>query len=121
MLILFAMAHFASLGREITKDIEDMEADRGSRSTLPMTVGVRAASVGAIVYIIAAVSFSPLPYWPLATMGWPYLALVIIADVAFIYSIPFVRSSPSDAQRIHKVGMMLALFAFMVGSLSGGW
>jgi geranylgeranylglycerol-phosphate geranylgeranyltransferase len=120
VLVLFALAHFASLGREITKDIEDMEADRGSRSTLPMTAGVRAASVGAIVPIIAAVSLSPLPYWPLGTMEWPYLAVVVLADVAFIYSLPFVRSSPGDAQRIHKFCMMLALLAFLAGSLSGG-
>ena len=120
VIVLFGLAHFASLGREVTKDIEDVEADRGSRSTLPMTEGVRAAFVYVTICIIAAVILSPFPYYPLATMGWPYLAVVMGADVVFIYSLPFVRSSPGEAQRIQKVGMMIALLAFLAGSLTGG-
>jgi geranylgeranylglycerol-phosphate geranylgeranyltransferase len=119
VVLLFALADSASLGREVTKDIEDMEADRGSRSTLPMTVGAGGATALAVVAIVSAVALSPLPYL-VGDMGWPYLAVVLAADVAFIYSLPFVRSSPGDAQRIHKAGMMLALIAFLVGSLSGG-
>lgn len=119
VMILFALAFFASLGREITKDIEDLDADWGARTTLPMRVGEERAATVAKASILAAVVLSPWPYF-MGAMGWPYLALVIVADVAFIYSLPFVRSSPLDAQRIHKVGMMLALLAFLAGSLSGG-
>jgi geranylgeranylglycerol-phosphate geranylgeranyltransferase len=119
VLILFALAFFASLGREITKDIEDVEADMGARSTLPMKVGVDSAGTAATLSILAAVLLSPWPYFT-GAMGWPYLAVVIVADVAFIYSLSFVRSSPHNAQSIHKVGMMLALLAFLVGSLTGG-
>ncbi len=117
--ILVALAFFASLGREITKDIEDVEADKGARRTLPMKVGVDSAGTAAILSILVAVLLSPWPYLT-DDMGWHYLAVVIAADVAFIYSLSFVRSSPHNAQRIHKVGMMLALLAFLVGSLSGG-
>ena len=117
--ILFALAFFASLGREITKDIEDIDADRGARCTLPIRAGVDSAGTAATLSILAAVLLSPWPYFT-GAMGWPYLAVVIVADVAFIYSLSFVRSSPHKAQHIHKVGMMLALLAFLVGSLTGG-
>ena len=119
ILILFALAFFASLGREITKDIEDVEADRGARRTLPMRVGADNAGTAAMLSIMVAVILSPWPYFT-GAMDWPYLAVVIAADVAFIYSLSFVRSSPHNAQRTHKVGMMLALLAFLVGSLAGG-
>ncbi len=117
VLVLFALAFFASTGREIAKDIEDVEADRGTRVTLPITVGVGLAAGVATVLIVAAVAMSPFPFWPLGTMGWAYLAIVIVADVVFLYSLPLLRRQPGGAQRLHKVGMLLALLAFLAGSL----
>lgn len=120
VLILFTLAFFASAGREVTKDIQDIEADRGSRVTLPMTAGVDLAAGIAIIFIVAAVAMSPFPFWPLGTMEWPYLVVVLVADVVFLYSLPILRKEPGGAQRLHKYGMLLALLAFLVGSLAGG-
>ena len=120
VLILFTLAFFASAGREVTKDIQDVEADRGSRVTLPMTAGVDLAAGIGIIFIVAAVAMSPFPFWPLGTMEWPYLAVVLAADVVFLYSLPILRKEPGGAQRLHKYGMLLALLAFLVGSLVGG-
>jgi len=117
ILILFTLALFASAGREVTKDIQDMEADRGARVTLPMSVGVDLATGIATIFIVAAVAMSPFPFWPLDTMGWPYLAVVMAANVVFLYSLIILRREPGAAQRAHKYGMMLALLAFLVGSL----
>jgi geranylgeranylglycerol-phosphate geranylgeranyltransferase len=117
VLILFTLAFFASAGREVTKDIQDMEADMGSRVTLPMGVGVGLATGVASIFIVAAVAMSPFPFWPLGTMGWPYLAVVLAADVVFLYSLSIVRREPRGAQRLHKYGMLLALLAFLVGTL----
>ncbi len=119
VLVLFVLAMFASTGREVTKDIEDVEADKGERVTLPMTVGVGKASGAAMAFILTAVALSPVPFWPMGTMGWPYLGVVVLADVAFLYSLAILRTDPRGAQGIHKVGMMLALLAFLVGSLEG--
>ena len=119
--VLFALALFASAGREVTKDIEDVEADRGARVTLPMTAGRGRASAVAAALIIAAVALSPAPFWPLGAMGWPYVAVVLAADVVFLYSLMVLPSSPGRAQRVHKAGMMLALLAFLAGSLAGGF
>jgi geranylgeranylglycerol-phosphate geranylgeranyltransferase len=120
VLVLFALALFASAGREVTKDVQDMEADAGTRRTLPMTAGVGTAAGVASVFLVASVAMSPFPFWPLETMGWPYLAVVLVADVVFLYSLPLLRKEPARAQRLHKVGMLLALLAFLAGSLVEG-
>jgi geranylgeranylglycerol-phosphate geranylgeranyltransferase len=117
ILILFTLAFFASAGREVTKDIQDIDADRGSRVTLPMTAGIGLATGVALIFIVAAVAMSPFPYWPVEGMGLPYLAVIIIADVVFLYSLPLLKKEPGRAQRLHKYGMLLALLAFLVGSL----
>jgi geranylgeranylglycerol-phosphate geranylgeranyltransferase len=121
VLVLFVLAFFASAGREVTKDIQDMASDSGQRETLPMTSGVGRASGAVTAFIITAVVLSPVPFWPLGSMEWPYLAVVAVADVVFLYSLALLRKDPKGAQGIHKAGMMLALFAFLVGSLAGGF
>jgi geranylgeranylglycerol-phosphate geranylgeranyltransferase len=120
VLVLFTLAFFASAGREVTKDIQDLEADRGTRVTLPMSVGVGLAAGVATLFIVAAVAMSPFPFWPLETMGWAYLVVVLLADVVFLYSLPLLRRDPGGAQRLHKMGMVLALLAFLAGSLVEG-
>jgi geranylgeranylglycerol-phosphate geranylgeranyltransferase len=120
VIVLSLLAFFASLGREITKDIEDMEADRGSRRTYPMEVGTGTASIVAGGYICIAVVLSPTPFWPLDTMGWPYLAVVLVSVAFFLYSLVLLRREPGRAQHLHKYGMVIALLAFLVGSLAGG-
>ena len=120
VLVLFLLAFLASAGREVTKDIQDAESDRGQRTTLPMTAGPRTAAATALGFIVLAVALSPLPFWPLGTMGWAYLGVVLVADVAFLYSLAFVGRDPERAQSIHKGGMLMALMAFLAGSFAGG-
>jgi geranylgeranylglycerol-phosphate geranylgeranyltransferase len=118
--VLFALAFFASAGREVTKDIEDVEADRGARLTLPMVVSAPMALGTAGTFIAAAIMLSPLPIWPMGVMGLAYLAVVLAADAVFLYSLAILGANPRRAERVQKVGFMLALLAFLVGSLEGG-
>ena len=120
ILVLFTLAFFASAGREVTKDVEDVEADMGARVTLPMRVGTGMAGGVATVFVVAAVAMSPFPFWPLEVMGWPYLAVVLASDVVFLYSLSLLKKEPGGAQRLHKIGMLLALLAFLAGSLVEG-
>jgi geranylgeranylglycerol-phosphate geranylgeranyltransferase len=120
ILVLFVLAFFASAGREVTKDIQDLEADRRARITLPMSAGRGRAAGAAMAFIATAVALSPVPYWPMGVLDWPYLVVVAVADVVFLYSLAILNGKPAQAQRIHKVGFMLALIAFLVGSLEGG-
>lgn len=113
---LAALAFLASLGREVAKDIEDMEAD-ADRRTLPQRVGVRRAGLVSAAGTAAAVALSPVPFFPLGQFGILYLAVIGAADATFIYAASVVGASPGRSQRLSKVGMALATLAFAVG----GW
>jgi len=107
------LAALSNVGREVLKDIEDMKGDR-DRTTLPMTVGLKKAGTIAASFFAAAVALSPLPY---AIGMWSvyYLYAVLAADVIFIYVIITSFSNASNAQKASKLGMAVALAAFMVG------
>jgi geranylgeranylglycerol-phosphate geranylgeranyltransferase len=125
--ILFLLALLANVSREITKDIEDMEADAAYRRTLPMILGRSLAARTAGKYLKAAVVLSFLPLiiflWPGAitmmmvkVMG--YIAVVIVADFFFLSSIGIISINPHEAQFYMKVGMMVAMIAFfLLGAL----
>lgn len=113
---LAALAFLATLGREVAKDIEDMDADL-DRRTLPQRVGKRTASALAAGATVAAVALSPLPYAPFAILGSAYLPAIAAADATFIYAAFLVRASPAKSQRMSKAGMGLATAAFAAGGL----
>lgn len=110
--IIGLMAMLVSVGREIAKDIEDMDSDEG-RSTLPMRIGVRNASVVACVFFVAGPILSALPLaWQ--TYG-PLFYLVVLADLMFVYCAVRVFRDPHGAQRTAKAAMVVALVAFILG------
>jgi geranylgeranylglycerol-phosphate geranylgeranyltransferase len=117
---IIAIAVFLSIvGREIIKDIEDIKGDK-DRITLPMKLGVRKAGIVAALLIILAVLISPLPYYPLHQFGWEYLVVVLIADILFIGSLPLIFKDAKLARRMLKFAMLIAIIAFIVGSVSRG-
>lgn len=113
---LAALAFLASVGREVAKDIEDMDADL-DRRTLPQRVGKRKAGAVSAGATAAAVALSPLPYAPFALLGSAYLPAIAAADATFIYAAFLVRASPAKSQRMSKAGMALATLAFAAGGL----
>ncbi len=114
---IFALMAFSSnLGREIVKDIEDMEGDL-NRVTLPKKIGRRWASVSALFFFLLAISFSPLPYL-LLHFGIYYLIVVLISDAIFIYAAVIQFESPSKGQRYAKLAMIVGLIAYLVGGLT---
>ena len=54
---------FVNLAREIIKDCEDMEADSGSRETLPMKIGKENCRMIAYVLTLVGIVFLYIPYW----------------------------------------------------------
>lgn len=119
VVVLFALAAAATVAREIVKDVEDLAGDReeGLR-TLPIAIGERRATWIAVAFVAAAVLASPLPYYPLGTLGLPYLALVIPADGLFLAGAVRSFDSPSTGQSWIKYAMFLAVIAFAVGRLA---
>jgi len=112
---LAAMAFLATLGREIIKDIEDMEADF-DRMTLPKKIGKGKAGAIATLFILIAVILSFEPFI-VGIFNIEYLFIVLIADAIFIYSSFLQFQNPKRGQKLTKVGMFVALIAFLIGGI----
>ncbi|UCH89682.1 MAG: UbiA family prenyltransferase [Thermoplasmata archaeon] len=123
-IFLAVMAFFATLGREIVKDIQDIKGDV-DRFTLPKKIGVPQAGFIAAVMVIIAICISPLPFFSSAfsllnfdhAVGYQYLIFVLIADLVFINSIATIKINPGEASRLLKIGMAVALIAFLIGAI----
>jgi geranylgeranylglycerol-phosphate geranylgeranyltransferase len=123
VVFLFILALLATLTREIVKDIEDIKGDI-DRITLPKQIGIKSSASIAAVVIIIAIILSPFPalpqYFPLFSydgLGLSYLVLIIPADLIFIFSIKHYAKNPKLAQNLLKLGMLVGLIAYAVGSI----
>jgi geranylgeranylglycerol-phosphate geranylgeranyltransferase len=114
--VLAVLAFLATLGREIIKDVQDIEADTKSRTTLPMRIGKRNAGIVSSIALLAAVSLSPAPYI-LDQVSAYYLPIVAIADGIFIFSSMIHFENPERGQKMTKLAMLIALCAFLVGGI----
>ncbi|MDN5358430.1 MAG: geranylgeranylglycerol-phosphate geranylgeranyltransferase [Candidatus Diapherotrites archaeon] len=115
----FLLAFLATWAREVIKDIEDLPADRGHKTTLPMLVGTEMASYFAAYLLLLAVFFSPFPGpWGFGIFSVWYYYLLVPADLLFILSALYIiRGDPRRAQRLCKAGMLVALLAFAAGTI----
>jgi geranylgeranylglycerol-phosphate geranylgeranyltransferase len=115
--ILFLVAFSSTVGREIVKTIEDMEGDKKIKArTLPMIAGKNLAGWVAVIFVVFAVIFSPLPYiFNLLNEG--YLYIVTVANIMFIFSCFMIFISPKKSQKMMKIAMFIALIAFLIGIL----
>ncbi len=112
--VLAALASFATAGREITKDIEDMKGDV-DRRTLPQRVGAANAGFAAAGFLVVAVGLSLFPAY-FGVLGLGYLVVVLLADGMFIYAALHSAANPSRSQRVTKYAMIVALAAFLAGA-----
>jgi geranylgeranylglycerol-phosphate geranylgeranyltransferase len=118
VIILAMLAFLASVGREITKGIEDVRGDR-DRKTLPRIIGVRRSGYMAAGWTCAAIALSPLPVYPLGLFSpWLYLPIVVFADGIFIYSVFVVFKNAAIASKTTKLAMVAALLAFLAGAMT---
>lgn len=112
---LFVTSFLATLGREIIKDVQDMNSDMGVRKTLPMAVGGKAALAVSAAALAGAIAVSPFPYL-LGQFGIFFLAVVIAADLTFIYALKVQWKNAGKAQNVAKGAMYVALLAFLIGA-----
>lgn len=107
------------MGREIVKDVEDIEGDGscGAR-TLPVVAGPAAAlNLSAAVFIALAVAF-PLP-WALGIYGESYIVLMLVSVIPLLAAsaVLAVRRRRIPAVRtMLKTGMFFGIAAFYLGS-----
>ncbi len=112
--VLALLAFLTTVGREITKDIEDMAGDV-DRRTLPQQIGAGAAGRVAAVALIAGVALSVVP-WYAGILRWAYAPVVLVADGMFIYAAFYSAAKPARSQRVTKYAMVVALLAFLAGA-----
>jgi geranylgeranylglycerol-phosphate geranylgeranyltransferase len=97
LVVVASPLHF---GREIAKDIDDVDGDRGRRRTLPLVAGVgvaRTVSLAATgVFIVAWLAFMGTRW-----MAWP---AVVLAIAAAYWGMP----------AIYKAAMAVAMIAYYV-------
>jgi geranylgeranylglycerol-phosphate geranylgeranyltransferase len=123
VLILAFLAFFATLSREIVKDIEDIKGDI-TRNTLPKRIGVKNAGIVASISLLIGIFLSPLPimpeiipYFEITALNIYYFYIVLIADIIFGTTIYNTFKNPNLAQNTLKIGMIVALAAFVIGGI----
>lgn len=121
-LIPAVFAFLYHFGREVLKDLEDMEADRLRRSrSIPLACGKRAAQRTIVSTFVLLIIATILPF-ALKIYGWIYLLVVIVGvDLLLIYiAFSTLRdSSPvnlSRLSRLLKFGMVIGIVAVFLGS-----
>ncbi len=118
--VLSLMAGLSTFAREITKDIEDMDGDRGEKTTIPLKYGVQTGGIIAATTLVLAIILSLHPQLT-EMLGKDYTYSIFFADTIFFYCATRLLFSPvkyaRDLQRLEKAAMFIAIFAFAVGVL----
>ncbi len=116
-MIFFGLMFLASMGRELSKSIEDYKVDKAmGAKTLAVTLGLDVAAWAVTAFTLIALALSPLPH--IYNLVSPlYLPVVAIADVIFIYGVWLIFKHPKRAQETFKAAMAAALVAFVAGLL----
>jgi geranylgeranylglycerol-phosphate geranylgeranyltransferase len=116
--ILAAFAFIATIAREITKDIEDMEGDAaiGGR-TLPIWRGVSTAQKCVLALLLFLILGTPLPYLWYEFTGYYLifmLGVVLVSLMALwhLFQTKPIAQGAHAASRLLKVMMLLGMMAF---------
>lgn len=114
-LVPAGLSFLATMSREIAKDIEDMEGDRqGGAKTLPILAGEKISAALAATFSLAGIALSFLP-----PFGTAYLLIVAAADIFLLLSVwKIAKGDASGSQKALKLGMAVALIAFLAAALA---
>ena len=120
-LIPAILAFLFHLGRELIKDMEDVEGDQALRSeTFPIAYGMRNSQFLASAIFLVLIILTIFPY-KLKIFSIYYLILVLMVDFVLFYIILSLWNNPSrenlgSLSRLLKFEMLLGLLAIFVGS-----
>lgn len=122
-LIPAILAFLFHLGRELIKDMEDLEGDQALRSeTFPIAYGIRNSQFLASAIFLVLVILTIFPY-KLKIFSIYYLILVLMMDFVLFYIVISLWNNPSkenlgSLSRLLKFEMLLGLLAIFAGSFS---
>jgi 4-hydroxybenzoate polyprenyltransferase len=105
---------FTNLAREIVKDCQDMLADEGVRSTLPMKIGLENARMLSYVLIMAGLVCLYIPYWK----GPFVFGQLVLQTPAILVLIslngPMFQGKDVQVSARIRVAMLLGLLGFIL-------
>ncbi len=117
VIVLSISAFFSNFGREVTKDVEDLEKDKGAKKTFPLLFGKRRAARYVAIYYSIAVLIATWAYF-IFSLNWVYLVLVLASLAIFSYSTEqLYAGNPKKSQSTSKKGMVVSLIAFIAAGL----
>jgi len=116
--ILAVSAFYANVAREIIKDLEDEQSDKGSKQTLPMITHKKIVYAFVLLFYLSAIATAILPLVLGVYGNQYYLVIISLASIGFLLStwITF-KGNYLLAQSISKKSMFLAIIAFAMGLL----
>jgi len=118
VILLSVSALLANVCREIIKDFEDLETDRGFKTSLPMIA--KKENVQEAVFAIYAIAML-LPYWVFSQGFFGntiFIVLVSASNIFFLESYSeLLKGNNSNAQNFSKNGMIVALIGFAAGAI----
>jgi geranylgeranylglycerol-phosphate geranylgeranyltransferase len=120
-LIPAILAFLFHLGRELIKDMEDVEGDQALRSeTFPIAYGMRNSQFLASAIFLVLIILTIFPY-KLKIFSIYYLILVLMMDFVLFYIVISMWNNPSkenlgSLSRLLKFEMLLGLLAIFAGS-----
>ncbi len=102
------------LARELAKDLDDREADRGARRTLPLAAGVQSARVAIIVALAASGAALAFGLAPLVK-SYPLLLLALApAMLALAFATMRALRGRPGSPAFFKLAMVCAMAALLV-------
>ena len=114
---IFGVVFLTNLAREMVKDCMDMEADAGSRQTLPMTYGKEKVRMAAYVVIMGALVCLYIPSWR-GPFEFGQIALQIPAILTLItLNGPMVQGNDALVAGRIRIAMFLGLVSFILASV----
>jgi len=112
--LIAGVVFFTNLAREIVKDCQDILADAGERSTLPMKIGVEKARMLAYVLIMAGLVCLYIPYWR-GPFGFGQLILQTPAILVLItLNGPLFNGNDVLVSARIRIAMLLGLMGFLL-------
>lgn len=118
-LVPAAFSFLFHLGREILKDVEDVEGDRkGGAHTIPVRSGRRLAIILSTLIYLLLIALTPVPY-ATGMYSWRYLiSVVVLVDVSLMLTTIYVWRRDANygtANRVLKLIMPLGLLSLYLG------
>lgn len=117
--LLSLIAFFLFTGREILKDVQDVEGDLMGRKTLPMSIGEKNAAIIGSITLIIAIILSPLPFI-FEQLGIGYLIFMSLVDVICIYAMVETLKDLKNAERtvsLLRTASAIGIIAIIIGAI----